>query len=139
MKYTCNICKHCDALSTDYPCKVCSIINNSEISYFEPIPVPLHDDSVLVPVVMGSTILEALAPGEPDAPALDDAENNSHYKKHPSGVECIEIIQHMPYNVGAAMKYLWRCNDKHSSAIADLKKSKIMIDFEIKRLEEDGI
>lgn len=59
-----------------------------------------------------------------------------HYKKHPSGVECIEIVQWMPFNIGAAMKYLWRCNDKHDNPITDLKKAIKFIEFEIKRRSE---
>ena len=38
--------------------------------------------------------------------------NPSHYRSHPSGVECIDIIRHLPFNVGNAIKYLWRAGDK---------------------------
>jgi len=31
-----------------------------------------------------------------------------HYNGHPSGVECIDIIEAMPANIAMAMKYLWR-------------------------------
>ena len=36
----------------------------------------------------------------------------SYYRSHPSGVECIDIIRHLPFNVGNAIKYLWRAGDK---------------------------
>ena len=36
----------------------------------------------------------------------------SHYNKHPSGVECIDIIRHHSHNVGAAIKYLWRAGSQ---------------------------
>lgn len=45
-----------------------------------------------------------------------------HYRSHPTGVECIEIIEHFPYNVGNAIKYLWRAGLK-SDAIEDLRKA----------------
>lgn len=63
-------------------------------------------------------------------------ERGSHYRKHPSGVECKDIIGHMPYNVGAAMKYLWRCDHKHESPLEDLKKAIDHINFEIERLSK---
>ena len=38
--------------------------------------------------------------------------NPSHYRSHPSGVECIDVIRHTPFNIGNAVKYLWRAGDK---------------------------
>ena len=38
--------------------------------------------------------------------------NPSHYRSHPSGVECIDVIRHTPFNIGNAIKYLWRAGDK---------------------------
>ena len=29
----------------------------------------------------------------------------SHYKSHPSGIECIQIVEHMTFNLGNAVKY----------------------------------
>lgn len=36
----------------------------------------------------------------------------AHYNSHPSGVECIELVQWLPFNLGNAVKYLWRKDDK---------------------------
>lgn len=47
-----------------------------------------------------------------------------HYNDHPSGVECIDIIEHMPFNIGTAMKYLWRAGLKPGQDFdQDLKKA----------------
>lgn len=35
-----------------------------------------------------------------------------HYNQHPSGIECIEIIEHLPANLSHAFKYIWRCGLK---------------------------
>jgi hypothetical protein len=35
-----------------------------------------------------------------------------HYTSHPSGVECIEIAEHMDFNTGNAFKYVWRAGLK---------------------------
>jgi len=51
----------------------------------------------------------------------DPVNHPSHYTDHPSGVECIEITEHMGFNLGNAMKYIWRC-DLKKDAIEDLTK-----------------
>ena len=55
-----------------------------------------------------------------------------HYNKHPSGVECIDIIEHMDYCLGNAIKYIWRA-DLKGKAIEDLEKARWYIDREIER------
>lgn len=64
-----------------------------------------------------------------------DNVNPSHYKSHPSGVECITIVQHHNFNIGNAIKYLWRLGLKGHDKIEDLQKAKRYIEFEIARLE----
>lgn len=60
-----------------------------------------------------------------------------HYTTHPSGVECIEITRHMNFNLGNAVKYLWRNGLKDfSPPIQDLQKAVWYIEDEIKRLQD---
>jgi len=66
----------------------------------------------------------------------DDIEHPAHYNSHPSGVECIEIVQHYPFNIGNAIKYLWRAGLKTEDPTEDLLKARQYIDFELKLLEE---
>lgn len=48
----------------------------------------------------------------------------SHYNQHPAGIECIDVIEHMPFNVGSAIKYLWRAGLKPDADVAtDLDKA----------------
>jgi Protein of unknwon function (DUF3310) len=68
-----------------------------------------------------------------EAPA-EDAVNPSHYRKHPSGIECIEVTRHMNFNVGNAIKYLWRYMDK-GDPVENLQKAQWYIDDEIRRLQ----
>lgn len=66
-----------------------------------------------------------------------DAVNRpSHYTWHPSGVQQIEISEHMSYNLGCAIKYIWRCNHK-GKVIEDLNKARFCIEREIERLQLD--
>jgi len=63
-----------------------------------------------------------------------DAVNNpKHYTSHPSGIECIQITEHMGFNLGNAVKYIWRCDLKHDAPIQDLEKAIWYIEREIKR------
>ena len=57
-----------------------------------------------------------------------------HYKLHPSGIECIQITEHMNFCLGNAIKYIWRAGLKSSSEIEDLRKARWYIDREIQRL-----
>jgi phosphomannomutase len=71
-----------------------------------------------------------------------DKINPAHYCSHPSGVDCIEITRHHNFNVGNAIKYLWRngvklneTGDSRLSSIEDLKKAAWYIADEIRELE----
>lgn len=52
----------------------------------------------------------------------DEVNHPKHYNDHPSGIECITITRHMNFNMGNAVKYLWRAGKKNSE-IKDLKKA----------------
>ena len=70
--------------------------------------------------------------------ATDVVNKPKHYTEHPSGIECIQITEHMGFNLGNAIKYIWRC-DLKKDAIEDLKKAKWYIDREINRREQHNI
>lgn len=59
-----------------------------------------------------------------------------HYTSHPSGIECIQITEHMNFNLGNAIKYLWRAGLKSDVKVEDLKKACWYIDREIGRLQK---
>lgn len=58
-----------------------------------------------------------------------------HYTSHPSGVECIQITEHMNFCLGNAIKYLWRSAEK-GHPLEDLKKARWYIDREIARRQK---
>lgn len=62
----------------------------------------------------------------------------AHYNKHPSGVECIDIVKHENFNIGNAMKYIWRRKEK-GKEIADLEKAIYYLECEIDMLEKKNI
>ena len=66
---------------------------------------------------------------------MSDAVNQpAHYTSHESGIECIQITEHMNFCLGNAVKYLWRAGLKNNT-IEDLKKAQWYIDREIKLRE----
>ena len=68
----------------------------------------------------------------------DAVEHPSHYCSHKSGVECIEISEHMNFCLGNAMKYVWRAGLKEDGdEIQDLKKAIWYINREISRRERE--
>lgn len=73
--------------------------------------------------------------------AEDNVNHPKHYTSHPSGVECIEIVQHHDFCIGNAIKYLWRAGLKtevgmmdKDKYIEDLKKAIWYINREIQML-----
>jgi len=63
---------------------------------------------------------------------MNNVENPKHYNQHAKGIECIDVIEDYPFNIGNAIKYLWRCGLK-GDEIEDLKKAEWYIKREIKR------
>lgn len=85
----------------------------------------------------------------------DNVNHPKHYTDHPSGVECITITEHMTFNAGNAVKYLWRAGLKCPVAqvgasakeredllrgkhIEDLRKAAWYVNREIERLTKEG-
>ena len=62
----------------------------------------------------------------------DSINNPKHYTNHPSGIECIQITEHMSFCLGNAIKYIWRADLKNDE-IEDLKKARWYIDREIEK------
>ena len=75
----------------------------------------------------------------------DPVNHPAHYTSDPSGIECIQITRHRNFNIGNAIKYLWRAGlkdtgirvpgaaDKH---VEDLRKAIFYIQDEIDRLTQ---
>ncbi len=67
---------------------------------------------------------------------MSEAVNHpKHYNAHPSGVECITVAEHMNFNLGNAVKYIWRAGEK-GKTVEDLEKARWYLDREIARIEK---
>jgi hypothetical protein len=67
----------------------------------------------------------------------DNINHPKHYTSHPSGIECIQITEHMSFNLGNAIKYLWRADEK-GAPLDDLKKAAWYIQREIAKREREA-
>ncbi|HSG62658.1 MAG TPA: DUF3310 domain-containing protein [Pseudomonadales bacterium] len=61
----------------------------------------------------------------------DPVNHPRHYTDHPSGIECIQVTEHLSFCIGNAIKYLWRADLKYDDAIEDLQKALWYINREI--------
>jgi hypothetical protein len=66
---------------------------------------------------------------------VDPVDHPPHYMQHPSGVECIEITEHMNFCRGNAIKYIWRAGEK-GDELEDLRKAAWYVQREIARIEK---
>lgn len=90
----------------------------------------------------------------PPDPCLKNADlvnHPTHYNSHPSGVECIDVVEHMTFNAGNVVKYCWRAGlkagssatpcesseEKMAARLQDLKKARWYLNREIERLEKE--
>lgn len=67
---------------------------------------------------------------------IEKVNHPKHYNLHKSGVECIDVIEHMTFNIGNAIKYLWRAEHKEKH-LEDLKKAAWYINREIERVSKE--
>lgn len=68
---------------------------------------------------------------------MTDAINHPpHYNAHPSGIECIDVVEHYGFNIGNAIKYLWRAGLKGERR-EDLEKARWYIEREIEKGVKD--
>lgn len=71
----------------------------------------------------------------------DQVNHPNHYTSDPSGIECIDITRHRNFNIGNAIKYLWRAGLKEDKdrklidkQVEDLNKAVWYLVDEIHRL-----
>lgn len=68
----------------------------------------------------------------------DPVNHPKHYTEHPSGVECIEVTEHMNFCLGNAIKYIWRAGLKED-AVQDIEKAIWYLSREIYRRKKEKL
>lgn len=77
---------------------------------------------------------------------MEQVNHPKHYNARPDGIECIDIIRHYTFDIGCAIKYLWRAGLKPElgkmyaeKTIEDLQKAQWYIDDQMYfGIEHDG-
>lgn len=69
---------------------------------------------------------------------MTEINHPKYYNKHPSGIECIEVVRHFNFNLGNVIKYVWRAGLKTDNSLDDLQKAKWYLEDEINRLAKQG-
>jgi hypothetical protein len=82
--------------------------------------------------------------GENDTGTWPDPVNHpKHYTSSPArckcgaAIECIQVVEHLPFNSGNAIKYLWRADEK-GRPLEDLRKAAWYVNREIERRTKRG-
>ena len=86
--------------------------------------------SIMTPRELAEKVAQGRAKERKVKPKADMVNHPPHYTSHPSGVECIQITEHMGFNLGNALKYIWRA-DLKGSAVEDLEKAIFYINREL--------
>ena len=81
-------------------------------------------------------MLSEMYPDEVFYDQYDPVNQPEHYTSHPSGVECIEICEHMNFLEGNAIKYIWRASLK-GKRLEDLRKAQYYVNRMIENEEMD--
>lgn len=74
---------------------------------------------------------------------IRNVEHPKYYNSHPSGIECVQVIQKRDFNMGCVIKYIWRHGlkkemglDLNTKTIEDLSKAIVYLKFESKYLQD---
>lgn len=70
-----------------------------------------------------------------EIPGVDpEVHHPKHYTSHPSGVECIQVVRWMNFNLGNVVKYVWRAGLKDNlTTLQDLEKAAWYLNDEIQK------
>lgn len=80
--------------------------------------------------------LPPIEPSSSGSPNNSDPVNHpKHYTSSPSGIECIDVVEHMPFCRGNVVKYCFRAGLK-GDELEDLRKARWYLEREIARVEK---
>ena len=67
---------------------------------------------------------------------VEEVNHPKHYTSSASGIECIQVTEHMNFCLGNAIKYIWRAGLKSDDAEKDLRKAIWYLERELKRMSK---
>ena len=120
----CQLCIYVKLPIEQYPCNACLGTEPELRSEYqqEPSPAILNNFTFPIMTEMKTKISQNYSSANPVGKIKVPIQIAKYYDQHPSGVECITITEHMSFNLGNAMKYIWRAGLK-GPAEEDLLKA----------------
>ena len=97
------------------------------LSKIEKSGIPEDERNILIADIkeLRDKVFNSLTDTKKDDNEIHDSVNHpKHYTSHASGVECIEITRHYNFDIGNAIKYLWRAGLKKEQGLSDIEKEK---------------
>lgn len=90
-------------------------------SYFDDVEEAINQQKV------DSTTTSRELPGDPvptrpSGESYETVNRPRHYNQHEAGIECIDVTEWMSFNLGTAVAYIWRVDQKDSGD-EDLRKA----------------
>lgn len=93
---------------------------------------PAQSASLAIP--LGADSLAPQVTVSMQSQSHDPVNHPSHYTSSATGVECLDITEHMDFLTGNALKYVWRCGLKtHTSELQDLEKAAFYLRHAIRK------
>lgn len=72
-------------------------------------------------------------------PPYEEVDHPQHYNSHPSGIECIDVVEGFDFLTGSAIKYLWRAGLKPGAdELKDLEKAYWYLSRKIENVKRAG-
>ena len=97
------------------------------LSKIEKSGIPENERNILIADIkeLRDKVFNSLTDTKKEDNEIHDSVNHpKYYTSHPSGVECIEITRHYSFDIGNAIKYLWRAGLKKEQGLSDIEKEK---------------
>lgn len=115
-------------MKTSETCISCELINTPNCPYYE-------EEEKYNIVSCGNFLPKKMGKDERNETlGSSHVSHPEHYNRNPEGIECIQVVQHLNFNLGNAVKYIWRAFYK-GKYVEDLKKAIKYLEFEIDRYE----
>ena len=72
-----------------------------------------------------------------ETPAKESVNHPDHYNWIPN-IECIDVVEYFDFNLGNAIKYIWRCGKKDTkTAEEDINKAIWYLHRELSKIQQE--
>lgn len=126
------------AWPTEFPCDTCARLSHWKAMFIDDKKdnIPVGADVTYEEPEDVKATQERIQAVTTEVLLQDPVNHPAHYTQHPSGVECIQITEHMNFNLGNALKYIWRA-DLKANKVEDIKKAIWYLKRELQKINKE--